>query len=416
MIDSLPMYRARQRFASVGLANLDSVCGEQLARLAPQIPRGGRVAIAAGSRGIRDHVSVLRHVAAMVRQAGAEPFIVPAMGSHGGATPDGQRDLLTSVGITVESVGAAVRSSMETVELAAHGCECRVFMDKLAWESDGVILVNRIKPHTDFHGEFESGLVKMAVIGLGKHAQALEIHRLGVRGLRSVVPMAARAVFATGKVIGGVGIVEDAYDRTMAVRALGPREIVEQEPVLLGLARANMPRLPLEHIDVLIVDRIGKDISGVGMDPNIIGRMAIRGEAEPDSPRIGAIVARRLSAASHGNALGVGLADVITRELYDAIDYATMYENVYASTFLERAKVPVVAKNDREALAYALRAAWLPDIATARVVRIRDTLDLATVYLSAGAARAARESAWVEIDAGAEEHLGPDADLRECFT
>jgi len=269
-------------------------------------------------------------------------------------------------------------------------------MDRLAWQSDGVVLVNRIKPHTDYRGRYESGLVKMAVIGLGKHAQALAIHRLGVPGLRDTMPRAARAVFATGKVLAGVAIVEDAYDNTMAVRALPAEAIMDQEPALLELANSNMARLPLERIDVLVVDRIGKDISGVGMDPNVIGRMAIRGEPEFDSPRIRAIVARDLTEGSHGNALGIGLADVITRRLYDKIDYGPMYENVFTSTFLERAKVPVVAESDAEALAYAFRAAWVTDPDSERIVRIADTAHLSTLYMSAAAVEGVGGTAAIE--------------------
>jgi hypothetical protein len=230
------------------------------------------------------------------------------------------------------------------------------------------------------------------------------------------VPQAARAVLASGKVLGGVAIVEDAYDQTMVVRALSAGQILDVEPELLALARAHMPRLPVDTIDILIVDRIGKDISGVGMDPNVIGRMAIRGEAEPSSPRIGAIIARGLTPESHGNALGVGLADVITRELHEAIDRHAMYQNVYTSTFLERAKVPVVASSDREALDYAMRAAWVGDPAKARVVRIRDTLHLGTVYLSPAAADAAREGGRVELDPRWREHLRPDGSLDDVFS
>ncbi len=380
--------RVRQSFPERRLADLEATLARELPALADRLAPGRRIAVAVGSRGIRDIVPIVGQVVAFVKERGAEPFLVPAMGSHGGASAEGQRAILEGYGITAESVGAPIRSSMETVEIARGECSCAVYMDRLAHESDGVILVNRIKPHTDYRGSYDSGLVKMCVIGLGKHAQALEIHRRGIDGLKVLMPAAARDILRTGAIVGGIGIVEDAYDNTMAVRALPAERIMADEPGLLELARENMPRLPLDDIDVLVVDRLGKDISGVGMDPNIIGRMAIRGEPEFERPRVKSIIVRDVSEGSHGNALGIGLADIITRRLYEKIDFAPMYENVYTSTFLERAKVPVVAETDAKALAFALRASWLPDPADAIIVRIADTLHIDSLLVSPSGLRA----------------------------
>jgi hypothetical protein len=371
-----------QEFSSRRLADLEGTLSQELCSFDDRFEPGARIAVAVGSRGIRDIQMVVRGVVAYLRERGAEPFIVPAMGSHGGATAQGQEELLSGYGITEALVGAPVRSSMDVAELLSNESECPVFMDRQAWESDGVVLVNRVKVHTDYQGDYESGLAKMAVIGLGKHAQALAIHRRGVYGLKVMMPRAARDVFASGRVLGGVAIVEDAFDETMCVRAIAAEDIMAEEPALLALARENMPRLPLDDIDVLIVDRLGKDISGVGMDPNIIGRMAIRGEPEFDRPRVKAIIVRDISDGSHGNALGIGLADIITKKLYDRIDFAPMHENVFTSTFLERAKVPVVAETDEKALAFALRASWVDDHSQAVVVRIRDTLHVSSCLVS----------------------------------
>ncbi len=255
-------------------------------------------------------------------------------------------------------------------------------MDRNAWESDGVILINRIKLHTDYHGRYDSGLVKMAVIGLGKDAQAREVHRLGVHGLKDIMPSVARQILSTGKILAGIAIVEDAYDRTMDLRALPADRIMAVEPDLLETARQNMPSLPADKIDILIVDRIGKDISGAGLDPNIIGRLLIKGQPEPTSPDINAIIACDLTPASHGNALGIGMTDVITRKLHDKIDFGDMYANVYTSTFFERAKVPVTADNPLRALDFALRTCRFTPPDKLRIMRIQDTLGLENLHVS----------------------------------
>ncbi len=276
---------------------------------------------------------------------------------------------------------------MRTVELPGRPGGLRVFMSGDAFESDGVVLVNRIKVHTDFHGECESGLAKMSVIGLGKHAQALEIHARGVRGLRECIVPAAREILGSGKIVCGLGIVENAYDETALLEIIPAAEILAREPRLLELSRTLMPRIPVDPLDLLVVDEMGKDISGVGMDPNIIGRIRVRGQAEPDYPRISSIVVCGLTAASHGNALGLGLADVTTRALVDCIDIDAMTENAVTSGFLERAKIPLAAANPRSAVEIALRAASCATIgeggiSSARIVRIRNTLAIHELFVS----------------------------------
>jgi hypothetical protein len=343
---------------------------------------GTSIAIATGSRGIDNIEKIVRCVATWVKGQGGEPFIVPAMGSHGGATAEGQRRVVEGYGVTEESCGAPIRSSMEVVQLPAEDVEVPVYIDKHASKADGVIVVNRVKPHTSFHGPYESGLLKMISIGLGKHSQALAIHDLGVRGLCEVMPRVAKAVLKTGKILLGVAVVENAYDQTMLVRAVPASRIVQEEPALLDLARKHMPRLPVDDVDILIVDEMGKNISGVGMDTNVIGRLKIAGQPEPESPRVRMIFVADLSLGSHGNALGIGLADVTTRRLFEKIDFAATYQNVVTTTFLERGKIPIPAETDKQGIEIAMRALGSPSAEGARIVRIRNTLCLGEMFVS----------------------------------
>jgi hypothetical protein len=397
------LVKIRRRLPHTGLADPEASLTEQLGRFTGAIPEGGDIAIAVGSRGIANHPLVVRVVSDFIRGQGGRPFVVPAMGSHGGATAEGQREVLTAYGITEETVNAPVHSSMEVVELPRSRSEVRLYIDKAAFESDGVILVNRVKPHTDFHGKYESGLVKMCVIGLGKHDGALEVHRHGVRGLRDLIAPAAREILETGKILGGIALVENAREETLAVRALRSDEIMSEEPALLEIARENMPTLPVDELDVLIIDRMGKDICGVGIDPNVVGRLSIRGEAEPSGPRISSIMVADLTPASHGNVLGVGLADVTTRRLFEKIDFEATYANAYASTFLERVKIPVVAATDREAFAFALRSAHAPE-GRERIMRIESTLRIEALHVSEALLDGLLDRADIE-------RLGPAADL-----
>ena len=413
---SVPMYAARVRFPDESVPDVAAGVRNALDGSGLSFAAGAKIAVAAGSRGIASIDLIVRTAVEWLRGRGADPFIVPAMGSHGGATAEGQRDVLASYGITDAAMGAPIRSSMETVRLDSSGSNVGLFMDRHAWESDGVLLVNRVKPHTDYHGFPESGLVKMAVIGLGKHAQALAVHGLGIRGLKEAILPAARRIFASGKIIGGIAVVENAYDRPLRIEAAAAERIETMERELLAVATASMARLPLDEIDLLIVDEIGKDKSGTGLDTNVIGRIRISGEPEPDQPRIRSIAVMRLTPASHGNALGIGLSDVITRELYDSIDFAATYENGLTSSFCERIKVPYVAADAAEAVRVALRFAGLhpdPDVAlrSARIVRIPNTLDLSSMLVSGTAAEALRVRSDVTVSDDPRPLLDPDGRL-----
>ena len=378
----LQLAKIRQRFDRTRLADPIAVLREELSRLDDQIRPDSRIAIAAGSRGIGNLAAVVGELCAYVRARGAHPFVVPAMGSHGGATAEGQAEVLRQYGIDEAGIGAPVRSSMEVVELPQGGMPMRIFMDRRAFESDGVILVNRIKPHTDFHGQYESGLMKMALIGLGKLEGARAVHDYGLYGLRELIAPGAGRVLASGKILAGVALVENAYHETRIVRVLPVDEIAAEEPLLLDAARQSMPRLPMDSVDLLIVDRMGKDISGVGIDPNITGRIGVDGMHDAGGVHVTAMVVCDLTEASHGNAIGVGLADVITRRLYEKIDWNATYANVVTSSFLERGKLPIVAASALDAAGTALRSCGRLPERGARILRIRDTLRLEDVYAS----------------------------------
>jgi hypothetical protein len=304
------------------------------------------------------------------------------MGSHGGATAEGQVELLESFGITEKYCQAPILSSMDVVTIGETEEGIAVYMDQHAFGSDGVILINRIKLHTDFKSNIESGLMKMATIGLGKHKQALMLHSYGIHGIRDMMPKAARIVFNSGKILCGIGIVENASEQTSLLEMIPTPLIEEREQELLNKSASLMPKLLMEDIDLLIVDEIGKNYSGTGMDTNIIGRIRILGVQEPASPRIKYILARDLSEESHGNALGIGLADVTTQRLLDKIDYLKMNENVITSTFLARASVPIVLENDRLAIEAALRSNWGVPSQSAKIVHISNTLHLEELLVS----------------------------------
>jgi len=377
------LIKVRQQFSNQHLSDAAAAAHRELGACPGLIKPGARIAIAVSSRGIANIAAITREVVDYVKKNGAQPFIIPAMGSHGGATAAGQVEILTSLGVTEEGTGAPVVSSMDVVELPRRESPVRIFMDGHAWRSDGVILVHRIKPHTDFRAPIESGLAKMCVVGMGKHEGALEIHRFGIQGLRDYLPVAAKEILATGKILFGLAIVENGYDETMLIKAIPAKDILSREPELLVTARRHMPHLPVDHIDVLIVDELGKDISGTGLDPNIIGRLKISGQPDPATPAIKALLVDDLTAGSHGNAIGIGIADVITKKLQGKIDFGAMYENVRTSTFLERAKMPWTADNAMLGFAVALRSCGPIAAGKERIVRIKNTLKVAEVYLSA---------------------------------
>lgn len=380
------LIKVRQRFTGPVVNDIDAVVAEQLSQAGvnEKLKPGMRIAITAGSLGIANIAVIIRATVRELKKRGTIPFIIPAMGSHGGATAEGQVEVLESFGITEEFCGAPILSSMEVVPIGETPEGMPVYVDKHAWEADGIIVMGRIKVHTDFKSpiRIESGLMKMAAIGLGKHKQALLIHSYGVHGIRDIMPEVAKVTLQKANIVCGIGIVENAFEQTAIIEAIPTEQIQQREGELLQISASFMPSLPVEDIDVLIVDEIGKNYSGTGMDTNIIGRIRILGTEEPVSPRIKYIIASDLSEESHGNALGIGLADLTTRRFFEAIDFQKMNENVVTSTFLHRAMIPIVMENDREAISAALRANWGVKKEEARIIRIPNTLHLEYLYVS----------------------------------
>lgn len=360
-------------------AHVRAACQPALANLVP----GARIAIAVGSRGISNIALIARSVVEAVRAAGGDPFIIPAMGSHGGATAEGQARVLADYGATEEYLGAPVCSCMEVVPLGRTDgdMDIPVYMDKLAAQSDGVIAINRVKPHTDFHGPHESGIVKMLTIGLGKQAQAAAVHRYGAAGLRDGIPRVTEKVIASGKILGALAILEDGYDQTSDVAFASGMEIFDLDARFLERSRRMMARLPFDRLDALVVDCMGKNFSGTGMDTNVIGRLCIRGQQD-GAPTCARVVVLDLSPESHGNALGVGLADVTTERLRAKIDWAATNANVMTSGFLERGFLPMVMPDDHRAVALAASTCCGRTPENIRLVRIRDTLHLDEIYIS----------------------------------
>ncbi|MFB3906539.1 MAG: DUF2088 domain-containing protein [Acidobacteriota bacterium] len=382
MNDFPRFFRIRRHTDPPRIPDITAAVRAELDAAGVRFQPGNRVAVAVGSRGIRNLAAIVRETLSWLSEQGAQPFIVPAMGSHGGATAEGQTAVLREYGVSEEALGVSVESSMEVIELPRGDLPVPVFFDKNAQVADATVVINRVKPHTSFHGVHESGLLKMLAIGLGKHRGAASLHRLGVAGLRDIMPKVAAQILRHGNVRLGLAIVENSHDDTMLVRAVPAAGISELDRELLAVARAAMPSLPACDLDILILDEIGKDISGLGMDPSIIGRLKIPGQPEPESPRIKIIIVRALTAKSRGNAAGIGLADIITRRVFEAVDLRATYENVLTSTFLERAKIPLIAENDAEALRFAAQAVGMPPLADARIVRVKNTLRLDEAWIS----------------------------------
>jgi hypothetical protein len=399
--------RVRQKFPRPRVEDVQAALQEQLGRedISSTIKPGMSVALTAGSRGVARIDTILRSLVEILRDMGAEPFIVPSMGSHGGATAEGQVEILESLGVTEEFCGAPICSSMEVVELGETERGVPVYMDRIASEADGVVLVNRVKAHTDFRSSIESGLMKMASIGLGKHEQALALHGYGVEGIRDYMVEVGDRVLESGHILFGVATVENAYDEPAILEAIPAGKIHEREEELLAEYMGMMPALPVSDIDVLFVDSLGKNYSGTGMDTNVIGRFRILGVDEPEAPAVKYIIVGDVSEESHGNALGIGLADLTTRRVADRVERKAMNANVITSTFIERAKVPMVLASDEEAIETAVRCNWGVPPEETRFVRIPNTLYLEYLYVS--------ESMVEEVLANAEtEVAGDPEDLR----
>lgn len=345
------------------------------------LPAGVTVAVGLGSRGITDVVPVARATIDELRDRGFDPVVVPAMGSHGGATPEGQRETLAGIGLTEEALDCPIDARME-VESVGAGNE-PVYLARAALEADATLAVNRVKPHTNFDGPIESGLCKMLAVGFGKHRGAQAIHRRALdRGYVPVLTDALERILESTTVLGGIAIVENFHDRTARVEGVPGDRILERESALLELAREEMPTLPFDALDVLVVDRIGKDVSGAGMDTNVIGRYEVLNADEPGSPEIDRIVVRGLTEATHGNGQGIGLADLTTVDVLESLDLDQVYTNALTSSSLSKARLPVALPTDEHALTAAVSTTGSYDPTEARIAWIEDTGHLSRFRVS----------------------------------
>jgi len=378
------MIEVRQRFQAPRIEDYVSAIRDELKKkdLGDKVKPGMRIAITAGSRGIAHYPEILATVVEEVKKAGGKPFLVPAMGSHGGATLEGQVEVLRSLGITPETVGAPIYSSMEVHKIGRLDNGAQVYVDRISLKADGIIVVARVKPHTDFKGKIESGLMKMMAIGLGKQKGAAMIHWYQSEGYHRFIPLAAKMIMEKTPILLGLAVVENAYHEIAIVKALEPDEIKREEMKLLEKAKELLARLPFKEIDVLIVEEIGKNISGEGMDTNVTGRFWLHGESDPKAPKIKRIVVLDLSKETHGNALGIGLADLTTKRVVSKIDYDATFVNCLTAGSPETGKIPVFLSNDRDSIAMALRTCGPIDTKKAKIVRIKNTLELEKFWIS----------------------------------
>jgi hypothetical protein len=376
------MIRVRQSFPRPRVADIPKAVADALGAAAPRIRRGDTVAVGAGSRGIANIDVIMGATVRWLKEFGARPFVFPAMGSHGGGTAEGQLSVLEHYGITEATMGCPVRATMEVVQVG-EALGLPVWLDRLAAEADWIGIVNRVKPHTDFKGAIESGLFKMMTIGLGKHRGAIQYHRANIHhGYETVITAVGREMLARARIGFGLGVVENGYDETAHIEAFRPEDLEAGERRLLKSAREWMARLPFSPIDVLIVEEMGKNISGSGMDTNVIGRPSNPHEPFPNDPKILWIVTLDLTEESYGNAVGIGNADFTTRRLVDKIDMKPTLINAITACAPGGAKVPPTYDTDREAIETALSCIGLTPPEKARVIRIKNTLMLSEIEVS----------------------------------
>lgn len=376
------MFRVRQKFPHDGIADVPGVLLDKLSAgdLAGRIRPGMRVVLTGSSRQIANMPLVLKTLAQWVRAQGAQPYIIPAMGSHGGATAEGQRAVLEGYGVTEEACGCPIYSSMETVQIGHLECGDEVRMDKFAYESDAIIIVGRIKAHTAFRGTYESGLVKMTAIGLGKRAGADSLHRLGFGCLAERLPPYARIVMDNSNIVFGVGLIENEFDETCRIEVVPGEEILDREPELLRYAKTRLPKLLFPQTDVLVVREIGKNFSGSGMDPNVTGTFGT--PFASGGIRKQRVAVLDISGESHGNYIGLGMADVTTKRAFEKLQTNATYFNMITSTVLGVGKIPMTLEDDKLAIQTAIRTLNGVDKDHVRMIYIKNTLSLETILVS----------------------------------
>lgn len=368
-------------------------------KTAKRITPGARIAVACGSRGIRNILPLAKATVEAIAELGGKPFIVAAMGSHGGATAEGQRELLASYHLDEAHLGVPVVTDMQCDVIGTNAWGQPVWWDRNALAADGVVTVSRVKPHTDFRGTFESGILKMLVIGLGKRQGAEQVHNFGPRGLKEMMPESAKIIVAKTPFIGGLAVIENSHEETAEIEVVDRDDLFTREPELLEKSRTLMGRLPFANVDALIVGELGKNYSGSGMDPNVVGRMLIEAspEIETNNPRIVRIGVLDVSPESHGNAVGIGIADLTTQRLLDSIDPVPFRMNSLTARSLWRSKLPFAFDTDREVIARAIETCWNPDPATLKFAVIPNTLELDEIWVSAALAAEAMGNGDVEL-------------------
>jgi hypothetical protein len=400
-VDIPPVAHVRQTHPQPALADVPGEVRRlwQASNLRQRVRPGARVAVGVGSRGIANLQAMVRATLDVLRDLGARPFVVAAMGSHGGATPEGQRELLASYGVSEGELGVAVKTDMATVQIGTNSVGDPVWWDKNAWEADAVVTLSRVKPHTDFRGRFESGILKMLVIGLGKRDGAAQHHRWGYRGLRDVLPETGKVVLAKSPFVASLAILENAQEQTAKLQVVEREEVLDVEPKLLDEARQLMGRLPFDQLDLLVIGEIGKNYSGAGIDPNVVGRLLIETapELEFKTPRITRICALDLSPESHGNGTGVGLADLTTARLLAKNDPVPFRMNNLTACFLWRSKLPFDFPTDRECIEAGIATCWQPDVSALRMAVIPNTLEVADLWVSQPLAEEARRRPHLEV-------------------
>lgn len=389
--------KVKQQFPATEITDVAAVIKEQFTKegVGDTVRPGMRIAVTVGSRGIGKIDQIVKATVIEIKNRGAMPFIVPAMGSHGGASAEGQVGVLNRLGITEQWLECPILSSMDVVELGRLENGLPVLMDRNAYEADGIVVLNRIKPHTAFRGPSESGLVKIITIGLGKQKGAESCHSYGFGQMAKHILAMSAVTLSKANILFGVGIVENAYDKPMKIVGVPAAEIVEKDRELLIEAKANMPQILFDPIDVLIVDRMGKEFSGSGMDPNITGRYPT--PFATGGPKVEKLVVLDLTDETHGNANGVGMADFTTRRLVSRIDYAAMYANAFTSTVVRPVRVPATLETERQAIQAAIKTCNARDLTKVRLVRIKDTLHLEEIWISDFLLKEARSNPAVTV-------------------
>lgn len=390
-MEAIKMRRIRQVFEKKRIGSIPEKISQEFERinLSQKIRPGMQIGVTVGSRGINNIQLIIKSIVEEVKKRKGVPFILPAMGSHGGATAQGQNKVLANYGITEESMGVPIKSSMDVVELGCLENGLPVYFDRFAFEADGIIVVNRVKVHTAFKSSIESGLHKMVSVGLGNHQGATLVHQLGVKGLKDYMVEFAKVILQKAPIICGLGVLENAYDEICALTACMPGDFQKVDKELLKECKRMLPVLPVSELDIFIVKEMGKNISGTGMDTNVVGGIKGYTDGEYIPPEIKRIIVLDLTKETQGNALGIGLADLTTRKVYEKINLNATYSNTITTTFLDRAKIPIVCNTEEEAFNTAMRTIWnLPD-ANPRIIVIQNTLKLDQLYVS--------ESIWEEI-------------------